>query len=181
LFFSGSAFRAGHAIGINNDQRFHVGGKVVKVIRADKAFAPSKIEEVPMSIRRVNSPHVPEPPPERWSNCLVADGIAYVSGMTARGIEPETLARMDEYEQAKIAFGKIKGMVEAAGGTMADVVKVTIYVTSIKNNTKVWAARREFFTGDFPASTLVEVSALATPEILVEIEAIAHIGKGARR
>ena len=87
-------------------------------------------------------------------------------------------AKMDEYEQAKQIFGKIKGMVEAAGGTMADVVKVTIYVTDIKNNTKVWAARREFFTGNFPASTLVEVSALAAPEILVEIEAIAHIGKG---
>ncbi len=71
-------------------------------------------------------------------------------------------------------------MVEAAGGAMADVVKVTIYVTNIKNNTKVWKARAEFFTGDFPASTLVEVSALAAPEILVEIEAIAHIGKGKR-
>src|SRR6267378_3101193 len=102
-----------------------------------------------MTIRRVTSPAVPEPPPERWSNCLVSDGIAYVSGMTA-------------------------------GGTMADVVKVTIYVTDIKNNVKVWAARREFFTGDFPASTLVEVSALAAPEIVVEIEAIAHIGKGKR-
>ena len=69
---------------------------------------------------------------------------------------------------------------ENAGGAMADVVKVTIYVTNIKNNTKVWQARREFFTGDFPASTLVEVRALAAPEILVEIEAIAHIGKGKR-
>ena len=36
-----------------------------------------------MTIRRVKSPAVPEPPPERWSNCLVSDGIAYVSGMTA--------------------------------------------------------------------------------------------------
>ena len=133
-----------------------------------------------MSIRRVNSPHVPEPPPERWSNCLVCDGIAYVAGMTARGTDAATLAKMDEYEQAKQIFGKIKGMVEAAGGTMADVVKVIIYVTNIKNNTKVWAARREFFTGNFPVSTLVEVRALAAPEILVEIEAIAHIGKGAR-
>ena len=58
--------------------------------------------------------------------------------------------------------------------------QVTIYVTNIKNNTTVWKARAEFFTGDFPASTLVEVSALAAPEILVEIEAIAHIGKGKR-
>ena len=38
-----------------------------------------------MTIRRVTSPDVPEPPPERWSNCLVSDGIAYVAGMTARG------------------------------------------------------------------------------------------------
>jgi 2-iminobutanoate/2-iminopropanoate deaminase len=131
-----------------------------------------------MSIRRALSPTVPEPPPERWSNCLVVDGIAYVSGMTARA--GDKVAGTDEYEQSKVIFGKIKGMVEAAGGAMADVVKITVYVTNIKNNTKVWAARREFFTGDFPASTLVEVSALAAPEILVEIEAIAHIGKGKR-
>lgn len=131
-----------------------------------------------MSIKRVFSSAVPEPPPERWSNCLVSDGIAYVSGMTARGLDAKALAAMDEYEQSKVIFSKIKGMVEAAGGVMADVVKITAYVTDIKNNVKVWAARREFFTGDFPASTLVEVSALAAPEILVEIEAIAHIGKG---
>jgi 2-iminobutanoate/2-iminopropanoate deaminase len=131
-----------------------------------------------MTIRRVTSPDVPEPPPERWSNCLVCDGIAYVSGMVARGAP--NLEKLDEYEQAKVIFGKIKGMLVAAGGTMADVVKVTIYVTNIKNNTKVWKARAEFFSGNFPASTLVEVAALAAPEILVEIEAIAHIGKGAR-
>jgi 2-iminobutanoate/2-iminopropanoate deaminase len=131
-----------------------------------------------MTIRRALSPDVPEPPPERWSNCLVVDGIAYVSGMTARA--GDKVVGTDEYEQSKVIFGKIKGMVEAAGGAMADVVKITVYVTNIKNNTRVWAARREFFTGDFPASTLVEVSALAAPEILVEIEAIAHIGKGKR-
>lgn len=131
-----------------------------------------------MTIRRVTSPDVPEPPPERWSNCLVSDGIAYVSGMTVRGADDP--GKLDEYEQTKLIFGKIKGMVEAAGGKMADVVKVTIYVTNIKNNTKVWKARAEYFTGNFPASTLVQVAALAAPEILVEIEAIAHIGKGAR-
>jgi enamine deaminase RidA (YjgF/YER057c/UK114 family) len=136
-------------------------------------------EETLMTIRRVTSPAAPEPPPERWSNCLLVDGIAYVSGMAARG-EGVNLAAMDEYEQAKSIFTKIKGLLEAAGGSMADVVKITVYVTNIKNNVKVWAARREFFTGNFPASTLVEVRALASPEILVEIEAIAHIGKGAR-
>ena len=133
-----------------------------------------------MTIKRVTSPAAPEPPPERWSNCLLVDGIAYVSGMVARGDDVKALAGMDEYEQAKVIFGKIKSLVEAAGGAMSDVVKITIYLTRIANNTKVWQARREFFTGDFPASTLVEVSALAAPEILVEIEAVAHIGKGRR-
>ena len=130
-----------------------------------------------MAIQRVTSPAAPEPPPERWSNCLLVDGVAYVSGMVARGDDVKALAGMDEYEQAKVIFGKIKGLLEAAGGSMADVVKITVFVTNIKNNIKVWAARREFFTGNFPASTLVEVRALASPEILVEIEAIAHIGK----
>ena len=131
-----------------------------------------------MTIRRVTSPGAPEPPPERWSNCLVVDGIAYVAGMVAR--DAPGLETLDEYEQAKVIFGKIKALIEAAGGRMSDVVKVIIYVTNIKNNTKVWAARREFFTGNFPVSTLVQVAALASPEILVEIEAIAHLGKGAR-
>jgi enamine deaminase RidA (YjgF/YER057c/UK114 family) len=133
-----------------------------------------------MAIQRITSPAAPEPPPERWSNCLLIDGIAYVSGMVARGDDVKALAGMDEYEQAKVIFAKIKGLLEAAGGAMADVVKITVYVTNIKNNVKVWAARREFFKGNFPASTLVEVRALASPEILVEIEAIAHIGKGAK-
>ena len=56
---------------------------------------------------------------------------------------------------------------------MADVVKVVIYVTDISRREEVWRARREFFSGDFPVSTLVEVSALAMPELKVEIEAIA--------
>ena len=133
-----------------------------------------------MTIRRVTSPAAPEPPPERWSNCLLVDGIAYVAGMVARGDDVKELAGKDEYEQARMIFAKIKGLLEAAGGSMADVVKITVFVTNIKNNTKVWAARREFFKGNFPVSTLVEVRALASPEILVEIEAIAHIGKGAR-
>jgi enamine deaminase RidA (YjgF/YER057c/UK114 family) len=86
----------------------------------------------------------------------------------------------DEYEQAKLSFAKIRNLVEAAGGTMADVMKITIFVTDITQREKVWRARREVFTGDFPASTLVQVAGLAEPSVKVEIEAIAHIGAGKR-
>jgi len=125
------------------------------------------------SIVRATSPAVPEPQPGTWSNCLVVGGIAYLAGMTARG-------EGDEYAQAKAIFTKIRHLVEAAGGDMADIVKVTIFVTDIKNREKVWQARREFFTGNFPASTLVQVAALADPSITVEIEAVAHIGASRR-
>ncbi len=131
------------------------------------------------SIVRAVSPQVTEPAPGTWSNCLVVGGIAYVAGMTARGTEQAGVLG-DEYAQAKAIFTKLGHLVEAAGGSKADIVKVTIFVTDISQREKVWQARREFFTGNFPASTLVEVRALASPEILVEIEAVAHIGKGQR-
>ena len=72
-------------------------------------------------------------------------------------------------------------MIEVAGGTMADFTKLTIYVTRIQNNKMVWKARAEFFEDNFPACSLVEVSNLASPEIYVEIEAVAHIGKGVNK
>ena len=121
-------------------------------------------------IDRIVSPEVPEPPAGTWSNCLVVNGVAYLAGMTAGGAEG------DEYAQAKTIFTKIRHLVEAAGGAMADIVKVTIFVTDITQREKVWQARREFFTGNFPASTLVQVAALANPSLKVEIEAVAHIG-----
>jgi 2-iminobutanoate/2-iminopropanoate deaminase len=130
-------------------------------------------------IRRVSSPQVPEPAAETWSNCLVVNGIAYVAGMIARGEDGKILDG-DEYAQAKMIFGKIRYLIEAAGGSMADVVKVVIYVTDIKQRQKVWRARREVFSGDFPVSTLVEVAALAEESVKVEIEAIAHLGAGQR-
>jgi len=123
------------------------------------------------SIVRATTPQVPEPQPETWSNCLVVGGIAYVAGMTASGGDLS-----DEYTQAKAILTKIRHLVEAAGGTMTDIVTVTIFVTDITQREKVWAARREFFTGNFPCSTLVQVAALATPQLKVEINAIAHIG-----
>jgi 2-iminobutanoate/2-iminopropanoate deaminase len=123
-------------------------------------------------IQRIISPEVAEPAPGTWSNCLVVNGVAYLAGMTAGGAEG------DEYAQARTIFSKIRHLLEAAGGSMADIVKVTIFVTDISQREKVWQARREFFTGNFPASTLVQVAALANPSLKVEIEAVAHIGAG---
>ena len=129
-------------------------------------------------ITRYTSPKVKEPAPKLWSNCLVCDGIAYIAGLTSRNADGVNIDGKNEYEQTKIIFEKHKALIEAAGGNMADFTKLTIFVTRIQNNIQVWKARAEFFKGDFPACSLVEVSKLAAPNIFVEIEGIAHIGKG---
>jgi len=124
---------------------------------------------------RVCSPAVAEPPPGRWSNAIRAGDFLFVSGLVSRSSDGRTVEGRAEYEQSKVIFTKMRSLLEAAGGTMADVVKLTIFVVDITKNTEVWRARQEFFSGDFPASSLVQVAALGSPEVLVEIEAVAHI------
>lgn len=128
--------------------------------------------------QRIISPHVPEAAPETWSNCIRAGEFLFISGQVARSSVTAGAEAADEYGQAKIAFAKIRHLIEAAGGRMDDVVKMTIYVVDIRKNKEFWRARREFFSGDFPASTLVEVRSLASPEILLEIDAVAWLGGG---
>ena len=130
-----------------------------------------------MKMQRVTSPHVKEPAPGTWSNCRVFGNQVFVAGMVARD-GSGVIGGDSMYDQAKAIFGKIKHLMEAAGGTMDDIVKVDIFVTDIKRREEVWKARREVFTGDFPVSTLVEVRALAAPEFLVEVEAIGILGAG---
>ncbi len=127
---------------------------------------------------RITSPDVAEAAPGLWSNCLRVDNMLFLSGLTARSNDGNTILGSDEYEQAKVIFGKMKSLVEAGGGHMDDIVTMTIFVTNMKGNQGVWKARQEFFTGDFPACALVEVKGLAKPEILVEIQGQACLGKG---
>jgi enamine deaminase RidA (YjgF/YER057c/UK114 family) len=77
--------------------------------------------------------------------------------------------------QARAALQAVKAQVEAGGGTMANIVKVNTYLTDIRHRADYAAIREEFFGKKMPASTLVAVAALAMPELLIEIEAIAVI------
>jgi 2-iminobutanoate/2-iminopropanoate deaminase len=127
---------------------------------------------------KVTIANVAEAGPGLWSNCIRAGDFLFISGQVARPLEGgKTLVGSNEYEQAKQIFTRIKSICEGADGTLDDIVKMTIFMVNIKNNTEVWRARREFFSGDFPASTLVEVRSLAGPETLVEIETVAYLGK----
>ena len=130
--------------------------------------------------RRVISDRVGEPPEGTWSNCLVVGEHVYIAGMTARGDEFDDVPGGGAYEQAVVILRKIRHLMEEAGGCMDDLVKVVIYLTDINDRDAVWKARREFFSGDFPVSTLFEVSKLVRPEMKVEIDAVAVFGAGAK-
>ena len=132
-----------------------------------------------MTMPRVTSPHVKEAPPGTWSNCRVHGKQVFIAGMTANDGAGGMLGDGSMYSQARETFTKIRHLIEAAGGVMNDIIRVDIYVTDMTQREGVWKARREFFTGDFPTSTLVEVRALATPQLLVEVNAIGFLGGSA--
>ena len=132
-----------------------------------------------MQMKAVDSEHVIKAKPRTWSNCKIYGNQVFISGMTAHDLAGGVIGDGTMYDQAMQTFGKIRHLIEAAGGRMNDIIKLLIFVTDITQREEVWRARAEFFTGDFPACSLVEVSALATPKIWVEIEAVAFIGAAA--
>ena len=119
---------------------------------------------------QITSDAVPEPEAGNFCNALRLGNQLFMSGMTAS--EPGG----DAYAQSQSCLEKIQALVEAAGGRMADVAKITVFLTDIAYRTEFSRARAEFFPGRKPCSTLVAISALAHPELVVEVEAMAIIG-----
>ncbi|MBX3551756.1 MAG: RidA family protein [Pseudolabrys sp.] len=132
------------------------------------------------SIRPVRAPDVPEPPPGLYSNCLVVGDTIHVSGQHA-GTPQGAVGGNSVLEQSREALRRVLILIKAAGGSANDVVKLNVYLCDMSRRADVSAARREVFAEPMPCSTLVGVSSLVNPDLLVEIEAVAVIGHGGRR
>ena len=102
-----------------------------------------------------------------------AQTILYIAGQVAYGPDGAPQHAGDFKAQARAALQALKAQVEAGGGTMASIVKVNTYLTDIRHRADYGPIREEFFGEKMPAHTLVAVAALAAPEFLIEIEAIA--------
>ena len=116
--------------------------------------------------------------PPAYSQAVKATGaetILYIAGQVAYADNGSAAHAGDFKAQARATLQAVKAQVEAGGGTMANIVKVNTYLTEIRYRADYAAIREEFFGKKMPASTLVAVAALAQPEFLIEIEAIAVI------
>ena len=116
-----------------------------------------------------------------YSRAVRVDGRIWVSGTTSTGSDGAIVGKGDPYAQAKQAIANIERALAAAGAVLADVVRTRIFVTDIAHWQDIGRAHGEAFADIRPASTMVEVSRLIDPDLLVEIEADAVIIDGAER
>jgi 2-iminobutanoate/2-iminopropanoate deaminase len=99
----------------------------------------------------------------------------YVSGQVSLDAEGRVVGEGDIKLQTETVLEHVKTVLEEAGGGMEDIVKVTVFITDMGLYDEIHEVRRRYFEEPYPASSMVEVSALIDPRLLIEIEAVAVI------
>lgn len=116
------------------------------------------------------------PPMAPYSPGVLADNVLYVSGVLAMDASGKTVGVGDATAQTRAVLESIKSIVEAAGGTMADVTMNSIFLKDLGDYAAMNAVYKEFFPSEFPARYCIRAD-LVKPEFLVEIASIAHLPK----
>lgn len=99
--------------------------------------------------------------------------MVFISGLTARAPDGSVVGEGDYGAQTKQVCENLKAAVEAAGGTLRDIMSVTVFVVGLAEFSAIHKVRQAYFPAEAPASTMVQVSSLVDPKCLIEINAIA--------
>lgn len=125
-----------------------------------------------------NAPGVVEPFGIFSSAAWQPEGrVLHISGHVSQDADGRTVGQGDMEAQTRQVLENIRDVLTSVGGTMDDVVKVTVFVTDVAEIGKIHAVRSEFFNKPYPASTLVQVAQLIDLDWLIEIEAVAVVPK----
>jgi len=108
-----------------------------------------------------------------YSHAAKSGGLVFTAGQVAQDVEGAVVGKGDIEAQAVQVFENLKAVLAASGATLDDVVKLTTYTTSLAYRPKIAEVRARYFQTYFPPNTFVVVASLATPEYLLEIEAVA--------
>lgn len=115
-------------------------------------------------------------PPEPYAHAIRCGDTLYIAGQVAFDEHNEIVGIGDAHRQAEQVWRNIGLAVEAAGGTLADVVKITIFLKDIRHAPAEIAVRERLFEpGRFPVCTLVQVANLGLPDLLMEVDAVAAL------
>jgi len=101
--------------------------------------------------------------------------LLYIAGQVAWDASGNIVGKGDVRAQARQTFQNLRGVLQAAGGDLANLMKITTYITKLEDFPAVAEVRSEVFQGELPASTLIVVKSLFHPDFLVEVEGVAAV------
>jgi len=112
-----------------------------------------------------------------YSRAVRVGNFLFISGQVSEDSKGEIVGEGDFEKQTRQAFENLRAVVSAEGGSLEDIVKITVYLIDMKNLDKFREIRSEYFKRDYPASTLIEVKGLISKKLLIVIDSVAVLKK----